>query len=106
MNPSTLYDIYLDLIHKRHYMGITCFRVRDVQTCMDYLICNSEMWKWDYQNLPKQLWALLLEPNFNSYYPMPADEPVYCLLSTPEELNWFKTIGTRAAPDAVRKGYQ
>lgn len=104
--PRTLYDIYVDLVQKRHYMGLTCFRVRDTETCMDYLICNSDRWKWDYQNMPKTMWALLLEPNFGSYYPMEADEETYALLSSPMELDFMRQIGSKVAPDVVKMSYQ
>jgi hypothetical protein len=106
VKSRTLHDIYEDLVKKRHYMGITCFRVRDTDTLLDYVICRSEHWEWDYQNMPKRMWALLLEPGYNCFYPMDATEKIYTLLSTQKELDYLKTLGSKFAVDVVKMAYQ
>lgn len=110
MKPQTLLDIYKELLDKRFLLGLTCFRVRDTSSLMDYLICNTERWKWAAHSsglgVPRQMWGLLLEPSFNCYYPMDCQDESFALLSSTAELQYFRLLGSKAVPDIVRASYR
>ena len=104
-DPKSLYDIYKEIMQGT--IGITCFRVRDTDTLIDYLICRHHMWKWDWQNMPDQMWAKSLDEGFsNIYYPMDCHADSYALLSSRAEIQYFRTLGPDLTEAELQLSYK
>ena len=103
MKSQTLHEIYKQA--QNFYTNLKCFRVRDTETLMDYLICHGDRWKWGYDSVPKEMRCLLLEAPFSNYYIVSCFDPIYTLLSDKKELDFFGGFGERVAIEATKKGY-
>ncbi len=112
MNPKNLYDIYNE-VNKCQPLGISLFRIRDVNTLDDYVTCKVNIWKWDYQNKPDSMWILLLQPPFNYYYQLDSFRPIlnlrqpkYTLLSSKSEVQYFRSKGENFTLSLLQTRYK
>ena len=103
LEPKTIYQIYEQLLEWR--VGITSFRVRDIDTNSDFLIYKSEQWAWDNSHMPKKVIGLLLADGFRCDYALPCDEKVWTLLSSKKEVDYLRVIGSSTIPDLIKINY-
>ncbi len=104
MKPQTIAAIR-NLFHKK----IACinFRFRDVNSLTDYLAVNSTSWSWGeiMHDSLKSIQAIVLNDSCNSYFTLDANTPNYVLLSSLEELQFFKPLNQATVVNMLRTSY-
>ncbi len=105
MKPKSLYEIYVE-INKGQPLGVTFFRIRDVLTLEDYVTCHVKDWKWNWENKPEAIWVLLLEEPFNYFHQFNTQVKKYTLLSSMDELQYFRANGEQVSMNILKSRYR
>lgn len=106
MEPQSIAEIRLEI-----QKNIKCinFRIRDTTTNFDYLTVSATQWKWTNvvldSNSLASVQGLLLNDTCTSTHTLDADEEKYVLLSSKEELEYFKVMTQTAVINVLKLSY-
>src|SRR4051794_32185457 len=104
MKPQTLAAIR-NQFHKK--CPCINFRFRDVNSCTDYLAVNSTQWTWGevMSDSLMSIQAVILNDICNSYCTLNASTCTYVLLSSLEELQYFKSVNQATVINMLKASY-